>query len=231
MARINTYVTDADVQGTDKVLGTETGGATKNYTLKGIGDYFSQNNIITVAGQVVYRFAADTADYGRGTFMKTADGGGDGTALSSITQITVNKVLPNDVQDNGYLNKIFNSSIQIFSVNEINTFCNYEVMSIANSQDQANSFVVTLSGAEGQGNLTDLDYYAISSNEGGDKKYTHSQSSASAQWVINHNLNKKPSIAVVDSAGNNVIGEITYTNNNSITVDFSGSFAGYAYLN
>ena len=231
MARINTYVTDADVQGTDKVLGTETGGATKNYTLKGIGDYFSQNNIITVAGQVVYRFVADTADYGRGTFMKTAAGGGDGTALSSITQITVNKVLPNDVQDNGYLNKIFNSSIQIFSVNEINTFCNYEVMSIANSQDQANSFVVTLSGAEGQGNLTDLDYYAISSNEGGDKKYVHQQSSASAQWVINHNLNKKPSIAVVDSAGNNVIGEITYTNNNSITVDFSGSFAGYAYLN
>lgn len=231
MARINTYVTDANVQGTDKVLGTETGGATKNYTLKGIGDYFSQNNIITVAGQVVYRFVSDTADYKRGTFMKTANGGGDNTALSSITQITINKVLPNDVQDDGYLNKIFNSSIQIFSVNEINSFCNYDIISIANSPDQANSFVVTLSAIEGQGNLTNLDYYAISSNEGGDKKYTHNQSSASAQWVINHNLRKKPSVAVVDSAGNNVVGEITYTNNNSITVDFSGSFAGYAYLN
>jgi hypothetical protein len=231
MARINTYTTDANITGTDKVLGTDTGGATKNYTLQGIGDYFSQNNIITVAGQVVYRFVADTNDYGRGTFMKSASGGGDETALSSITQITINKELPNEVQDNGYLNKIFNSSIQIFSVNEINSFCNYEVVSIANSQNNANSFVVTVTATEGQGNLKDLDYYAISSNEGGDKKYTHQQSSASAQWVINHNLNKKPSIAVIDSAGNNVIGEVTYTNNNSITVDFSGSFAGYAYLN
>ena len=53
MARINTYTTDANITGTDKVLGTDTGGATKNYTLQGIGDYFSQNNIITVAGQVV----------------------------------------------------------------------------------------------------------------------------------------------------------------------------------
>lgn len=231
MARISSYPQDTTVSGNDKLLGTDTTNTTKNYTLNSIGEYFSQNNIITVAGQVVYRFVANTADYGRGTFMKTANGGGDETALSSVTQITINKVLPNDVQDNGYLNKIFNSSIQIFSVNEINTFCNYDIVSIASSPDQSNSFVVTLSAAEGQGNLKDLDYYAISSNEGGDKKYVHQQSSASAQWVINHNLNKKPSIAVVDSAGNNVIGEITYTNNNSITVDFSGSFAGYAYLN
>ena len=43
MARLNTYTTDTDVAGNDKVLGTDTGGATKNYTTyEGIGEYFSQ---------------------------------------------------------------------------------------------------------------------------------------------------------------------------------------------
>ena len=51
MARLNTYTTDTDVAGTDKVLGTDTGGATKNYTLQGIGDYFSQNNILLLLGK------------------------------------------------------------------------------------------------------------------------------------------------------------------------------------
>jgi len=60
--------------------------------------------------------------------------------------------------------------------------------------------------------------------------YEHTQGAASASWTINHNLGFKPNVTVVDSAGNIVEGEITYTNSNSLTVSFQSAFSGYAYL-
>ena len=60
--------------------------------------------------------------------------------------------------------------------------------------------------------------------------YEHTQGATSNSWTINHNLGFKPNVTVVDSAGNIVEGEITYTNSNSLTVSFQSSFSGYAYL-
>ena len=60
--------------------------------------------------------------------------------------------------------------------------------------------------------------------------YDHTQGSASDTWVINHNLGFKPNVTVVDSAGTIYEGEIMYTNTNSLTVSFSASFSGRAYL-
>jgi hypothetical protein len=64
-----------------------------------------------------------------------------------------------------------------------------------------------------------------------DKNYVYTQSTASASWVIAHNLNKYPSVSIVDSGGNMVMGEITYTDVNNLTITFSASFSGKAYLN
>lgn len=60
--------------------------------------------------------------------------------------------------------------------------------------------------------------------------YRHVQNSPSTTWVITHNLGKYPVVAVVDSAGDNVIGSITWNSNNQITLTFSAAFAGEAYL-
>lgn len=61
--------------------------------------------------------------------------------------------------------------------------------------------------------------------------YIHTQASASSSWVINHNLSRRPSVTIVDSAGNVQIGEVLYTSDNSITVTFASAFGGYAYIN
>lgn len=62
--------------------------------------------------------------------------------------------------------------------------------------------------------------------------YTHDQAIASDKWVIEHNLNKRPSCHVVDSAGNiQMPNEIVYDSDNQVTIYFISSFAGYAYLN
>ena len=50
-------------------------------------------------------------------------------------------------------------------------------------------------------------------------------------WEIQHNLNKYPSVSIVDSAGSIVIGDVLYVDENFITITFSGGFSGKAYLN
>jgi len=64
-----------------------------------------------------------------------------------------------------------------------------------------------------------------------DKNYVHQQSSASATWTITHNLNKRPSVSVVDSAGTQIICEVRYDSDNQVTLTFDDSTAGEAYLN
>lgn len=64
-----------------------------------------------------------------------------------------------------------------------------------------------------------------------DKYFVYDQALASSQWIINHNLEKRPSVTVVDSANNVVIGEIDYTDQNTLTLNFNSSFTGTAYLN
>lgn len=60
--------------------------------------------------------------------------------------------------------------------------------------------------------------------------YHHTQSIASATWVINHNLGWYPNLTVQDSSGSVVEGEIAYNNSNTLTVTFTGAFSGDAYL-
>ena len=64
-----------------------------------------------------------------------------------------------------------------------------------------------------------------------DKNYFHTQNVASSEWVITHNLNKYPSVSVVSSAGDEVIGEVFYNNMNQVTITFKGAFKGTATLN
>lgn len=64
-----------------------------------------------------------------------------------------------------------------------------------------------------------------------DTNYVHDQQVASASWVINHNLGKFASIHIVDTAGDEIIGEVTYNTINRITVTFTSQVSGKAYIN
>lgn len=64
-----------------------------------------------------------------------------------------------------------------------------------------------------------------------DKNYLHIQKEASTEWVILHNLNKYPSVSVMDSAGEEVIGSVHYDSTNQVTITFVGAFKGSATLN
>lgn len=61
--------------------------------------------------------------------------------------------------------------------------------------------------------------------------YVHTQSTAASVWTITHNMGKYPSVMVVDSAKNVVYGDVKYDGLNRLTLTFSATFSGYAYLN
>ena len=61
--------------------------------------------------------------------------------------------------------------------------------------------------------------------------YIHEQGIASSEWIVNHNLNKYPSVSVVDSAENEILAEVEYLSKNSVKITMKGASKGRAYLN
>ena len=61
--------------------------------------------------------------------------------------------------------------------------------------------------------------------------YTFEQAVAASTWNIVHNLDKHPSVTVVDSAGTIIDCSVTYINSNECELNFNAAFKGTAYLN
>jgi hypothetical protein len=61
--------------------------------------------------------------------------------------------------------------------------------------------------------------------------FIYEQTQAAATWRIAHNLGRYPSVDVVDSAEQRVIGMVSYGDANTVVLTFSSPFAGTAYLN
>lgn len=230
MARIGSYQTDDNVTGSDKVLGTDTSGSTKNYELDSIADYFSKNNTIAVGGQVIYRFNVNTLAFDPGIF--TVDDGGDSILFSSITSITINKAVKTSMPVEELLKRLFDNRFRIYGVTAPDDYYDFEVTRIEDHPDVSNAYKVTVVPISGNtiSTFSNERYYAFTPATG-DKAYTHNQSVASSSWVITHNLGKTPSVSVQDSAGTDVVGQVTHNTEQKLTITFSGAISGKAYLN
>lgn len=74
------------------------------------------------------------------------------------------------------------------------------------------------------GEVVEITYSAIAD-------YIHTQSIASINWTVNHNLGKYPSVTIVDSGGDFSFADITYADTNTLHIIFTAAVGGYAYLN
>ena len=64
-----------------------------------------------------------------------------------------------------------------------------------------------------------------------DKTFFYEQQTAASIWNVVHNMGKRPSVMVFDSANDEVHGDIFYNDDNRVTLTFSSSFSGVAILN
>ncbi|MDO4444701.1 MAG: siphovirus ReqiPepy6 Gp37-like family protein [Bacillota bacterium] len=109
-----------------------------------------------------------------------------------------------------------------------------QILEVEESQDESGYIVTPVLGIpEKQIGETEGSSGAVESGGGGsgDITYIHTHLTAEKVWDIRHNLNKYPSVTVVDSAGNTVLGECEYLSKDQIRLQFSAAFAGLAYLN
>jgi len=67
--------------------------------------------------------------------------------------------------------------------------------------------------------------------DAGDKTFVFNQGVPASTWTINHTLDKFPSITVVSTANQVVIGDASYTSTTQVVITFAAGFAGKAYLN
>ena len=61
-------------------------------------------------------------------------------------------------------------------------------------------------------------------------RHVHQQLVPAAVWTIVHGLAGKPAVTIVDSAGVEHEGSVTYPDDNTVTVTFSAPFGGEAHL-
>jgi len=228
MARISTYALDTAVTRQDKVIGTDSNGSvTKNFSLDDLANFFSSH--ITVAGQAGYLFKNDLND-------GIISGFSDNTAFSSLNTFKISGVDVSGSNVENFLQEYKNKRIILVQVDNKDNYGIYDVSNIVEDTDNLNYYDFTLEYHSGNGNLI-LDKYYILAMYAQDAEYKHNQQLASNTWVINHNLNKFPSVSIKFSGGaqlyTNVgaFAGVTYTNKNSLTINLATELSGYAYLN
>ena len=61
--------------------------------------------------------------------------------------------------------------------------------------------------------------------------YVFTQDTENTTWTINHNLQRYPSVSIIDSDGDVVLSDVKYIDANKIILVFSVAIKGKAYLN
>lgn len=77
----------------------------------------------------------------------------------------------------------------------------------------------------------DAQIAAVAAGTGNDRNFVFTQAIPATVWTVNHNLGKFPSVTVVDSDGQRVIGDEQHVNPNRVVLTFSAGFSGKAYCN
>lgn len=65
----------------------------------------------------------------------------------------------------------------------------------------------------------------------GDKHFSLEFRKAVKELPVSHNLGKKPSVTILDTSGNEILGDVEYTDNDNLTIRFSSAVRGTVYLN
>jgi hypothetical protein len=239
MARISTYAIDAVVTLLDKWIGTDSnsGNATKNFTAQSIADLFNANGSIGIVNQNNFQFQTNLVG-GRkpGTVSFTA-GGGDGTSLASLTTIKISKFAASTNLILDYIETLVGEYVMLAQIDDLNNFGIYKLDSLTQDVTETDFYNANFTFIGSNGNLDSEKYYGLiiypggSAEAEGDKNFVFTQASASATWNVQHNLNKFPSCTMVLSTGQQGYGDVTFIDENNLTITFASAESGKAYMN
>ena len=231
MARISSYQNDTSVESGDRLIGTDAAGnSTKNYPISSISKFFNENNSITIGGQLVFYFEMVPADATQGDFY--VNSGNVEPDLSAVTKFTVSKYYRNSLILDEMLEYIASSKFLLVSLDDQNIKAEYTVLSYTDNADPA--FIdITVLPTVPSGTMVNNSYYMFSKAVAveADAHYVHQQAAASTVWNVTHNLDKKPSVSIVDSGDTKINGQVDYIDANTLRITLSAPTSGKAYIN
>tara|TARA_R110001599_G_scaffold261551_1_gene461964 strand:- start:451 stop:1134 length:684 start_codon:yes stop_codon:yes gene_type:complete len=227
MARLNQYPLDGSIDKTDLLLGSDNGGATKNYQISDIGKAISKFNM-SGQPQICYRYnkgnnlTGNISIVGETNATKT---------FTSITSMIVSKFAfgETNTAENILINMV-GQEVTITDIDNPNNFGAYTLDSATVLSSDNNFYTLALFNTGGAGNIVYDQFYVMTSKKG-DLSFVYTQTNASNEWVITHNLGKRPSVTIVTTTDTTVIGDVTYNTNNKLTINFTSANSGKAYLN
>ena len=226
MARISSYPRDLDVVDNDSWIGTSVPGLqTRNFTAAAVAKYLNIKGKISISAQMVFKFT-DKATPTSGEFSGPADG----SALAAITTVDISGIDVSGQNTVEFMEYLVGNDILISEQNNISNFGHFNITSYT---VKGTVYTLVLANIGGNGNLDLNKFYdfAVFTLSSPDKTFEFTQGVPATTWNIQHNLNKFPSVSVINN--NNVVinGEVTYINNNNVQINFSAGFSGKAYLN
>ncbi len=68
-------------------------------------------------------------------------------------------------------------------------------------------------------------------HEASDRHFVYEWSQPATRLTVAHNLNKNPSVTVVDTAGSEIVCDVRHDDDNTVTLVFSAPLRGTAYFN
>jgi hypothetical protein len=163
-----------------------------------------------------------------------------GSSMASITTMQVYKADMSGQNVVAFMDYLVGNNILISEQNNISTFGHFNIDRYTINDPDDDFYTLNLTNIAGSGNLTELlhyDFAVFTLPTQGVPTFIFTQAVAAKEWgdgtpkMVTHNLNKFPSITVIDTANTVVTGEYTYIDNNNVTLTFSAAFAGKAYLN
>jgi hypothetical protein len=228
MARISSYPRDREVQDGDAWIGTESSNrVTRNFTAQAVADYLNIKGKISISGQMVFKFSNVPTLQGEFT------GPVDGSALTAITTMQISGTDSSGQNVVEFIQYLVNNDILISEQNELSNFGHFKITSYTALGN--NLYTLNLTNIGGNGNLDLNKYYDFAtftiSSGVGDKNFVFTQAVAANPWVIQHNLNKFPSCTMVLSTGQQGYGDVTFIDENNLTITFAGAESGKAYIN
>ena len=226
MARISSYPRDLDVVDNDSWIGTSVPGLqTRNFTAAAVAKYLNIKGKISISAQMVFKFT-DTIPPASGQFSGPADA----SALTAITTMQISGADASGQNTIQFMEYLVGNDILISEQNDISKFGHFNITSYTVN---GNVYTLVLANIGGNGNLDLNKFYdfAVFTLSSPDKTFEFDQGQPALVWTIQHNLNKFPSVSVVDTANTVVNSQVNYIDKNNITINNTAQFAGKAYLN
>jgi len=227
MARLNQYPLDGNIDKTDILIGSDNGGTTKSYRVSDIGKAISKFNM-SGQPQICYRYNKGSNLTGNLSIVNETNAT---KTFTSISSVVVSKFAfgETNTAENILLNMV-GQEITITDIDNPNNFGSYTLDSATVLPSDNNFYTLALFNTGGAGNIVFEQFYVMTSKKG-DLSFVYTQTSAASEWVITHNLGKRPSVTIVTATDTTVIGEVTYNNDNKLTINLTSANSGKAYLN